>query len=71
MFEETRKYTEETYRTKDELAEELELEGVVLEAVWMQIEEYRSLFRREFNFTIFFRKSCPDSHLLQKAAAYK
>ena len=53
MFEETRKYTEETYRTKDELAEELELEGVVLEAVWKQIEEYRSLFRREFNFSIF------------------
>lgn len=50
MFEETRKYTEDTYLSRRELAQELELDGVVLEAVWRQVEDYRALLRRSFHF---------------------
>lgn len=50
MFEETRKYTEDTYLSRQELAQELELDGVVLEAVWRQVEDYRALLRRSFHF---------------------
>lgn len=50
MFEETRKYTEDTYLSRRELAQELELDGVVLEAVWRQVEDYRTLLRRSFHF---------------------
>ncbi|MFR5079995.1 MAG: hypothetical protein ACLTDX_19105 [[Clostridium] innocuum] len=50
MFEETRKYTEEIYVSKEELAQRLELTGVVLDAVWKQVEDYRALLRRSFCF---------------------
>ena len=50
MFEETRKYTEEVYVSKEELAQRLDLTGVVLDAVWKQVEDYRALLRRSFCF---------------------
>jgi len=50
MFEETRKYTEEVYVSKGELAQRLDLTGVVLDAVWKQVEDYRALLRRRFCF---------------------
>lgn len=50
MFEETRKYTEEVYVSKGELAQRLDLTGVVLDAVWKQVEDYRALLRRSFCF---------------------
>ena len=51
MFEETRKYTEEVWCwAKEELAQRLDLTGVVLDAVWKQVEDYRALLRRSFCF---------------------
>lgn len=51
MFEETRKYTEDVYCSKAMLKEHLK--GMVLETLWQQVEEYRRLFRRKFNFSFY------------------
>ena len=48
MFSETRKYTEEEYISKEELSKQVS--GIILEEVWKQIESYRSLFRKTYQF---------------------
>lgn len=49
MYETTRKYSEESYCSKEEVGEDFQ--ALVLESVWLQIIEYRSIFRYNLLFS--------------------